>query len=108
MTTRIVARQARVMRASVPTFPVHVYDVAVSNPFNQGNPEGEQPQQQKTPQPQHFSARVPEKVKGGVYCTGQVIHDSPKEFVIDFLQGLNRPFQVVARVVMHPATMSEF
>jgi len=84
------------------------YHVPVSNPFNQGNPEGEQPQQQKTPQPQHFSARVPEKVKGGVYCTGQVIHDSPKEFVIDFLQGLNRPFQVVARIVMTPQTMHEF
>jgi hypothetical protein len=43
-----------------------------------------------------------------VYCTGQIIHDSPKEFVIDFLQGLNRPFQVVARVVMTPQTMAEF
>ena len=43
-----------------------------------------------------------------MYCTGQIIHDSPKEFVIDFLQGLNRPFQVVARVVMTPQTMAEF
>ena len=62
------------------------------------------PQQQQG----HFSARVPEKVGRGVYCTGQIIHDSPKEFVIDFLQGLNRPFQIVARVVMTPATMGEF
>ena len=28
--------------------------------------------------------------------------------VFDFLQGLNRPFQVVARVVMTPQTMNEF
>ena len=76
----------------------------MSNPFNPGDP---QPKQQPQP-PQHFSARVPEKVGKGVYCTGQVIHDSPKEFVIDFLQGLNRPFQVVARVVMTPATLAEF
>jgi hypothetical protein len=82
----------------------------VSNPFNQGNPQDDQPQPQKSPAPQqgHFSARVPEKVNRGVYCTGQVIHDSPKEFVIDFLQGLNRPFQVVARIVMTPQTMHEF
>ena len=75
----------------------------MSNPFNQGEPAPQNPNQ-----PTHFSARVPEKVGRGVYCTGQVIHDSPKEFVIDFLQGLNRPFQVVARVVMTPATMEQF
>jgi hypothetical protein len=72
------------------------------NPFSQGEPPrppGEEPQG-------HFSARVPEKVRG-VYCTAQVIHDSPKEFIIDFMQGLTRPFQVVARVVMTPATMAE-
>jgi hypothetical protein len=73
-----------------------------SNPFSQGQPPPPPPEQQG-----HFSARVPEKVRG-VYCTAQVIHDSPKEFVIDFMQGLTRPFQVVARVVMTPATMAEF
>lgn len=73
-----------------------------SNPFSQGD----RPQE---PEPQgHFSARVPEKWTKGAYCTAQVIHDSPKEFVIDFMQGLSRPFQVVARVVMTPATMAEF
>ena len=44
----------------------------------------------------------------GVYCTGQVILDSPKEFIVDFLNALTRPHQVVARVVMHPQTMAEF
>src|SRR6266487_3002792 len=77
----------------------------VSNPFNQGDAP---PPQQPPQPPGHFSARVPEKVGRGVYCTGQIIHDSPKEFVIDFLQGLNRPFQIVARVVLAPATMAEF
>jgi len=42
-----------------------------------------------------------------VYCTGQVILDSPKEFIVDFLNALTRPHQVVARVVMHPQTMAE-
>jgi hypothetical protein len=76
-----------------------------NNPFAQGQPLGE-------PLPErpqgHFSARVPEKVARGVYCTAQVIQDSPKEFVIDFMQGLSRPFQVGARVVITPATMGEF
>ena len=40
-------------------------------------------------------------------CTGQVILDSPKEFVIDFLQGLTRPYQVVSRVVLTPQTVNE-
>ena len=53
------------------------------------------------------SARVPDRVARGVYCTGQVILDSPKEFIVDFLNALTRPHQVVARVVMHPQTMAE-
>jgi hypothetical protein len=54
-----------------------------------------------------ISARVPERVARGVYSTGQLVIDSPKEFVIDFFQGLTRPFQVNARVVMTPTTMQE-
>src|SRR5437762_10438038 len=57
---------------------------------------------------QPVGARVPERVARGVYSTGQLVIDSPKEFVIDFFQGLTRPFQVNARVVMTPATMQEF
>src|SRR5215212_11194479 len=65
------------------------------------------------PQVQQYShspvaARVPEKVGRAAYCTGQVVLDSPKEFVIDFLQGLTRPFQVGARVIMTPQTVHEF
>jgi hypothetical protein len=53
------------------------------------------------------AARVPERVGKGTFCTGQVILDGPKEFVIDFLQGLTRPFQVVSRVVVTPQTATE-
>jgi hypothetical protein len=62
------------------------------------------------PQPQQqppLSARVPERVAKGVFTTGQVVLDGPKEFVVDFFQHLTRPHQVVARVVMTPATVSE-
>jgi hypothetical protein len=57
---------------------------------------------------QPVGARVPERVGRGVYSTGQVVLDSPKEFVIDFLQALTRPHQIVARVVLTPQTMMEF
>lgn len=57
---------------------------------------------------QPVGARVPERSSRGVYSTGQLVLDSPKEFVIDFLQGLTRPHQVVARVVVTPQTMQEF
>jgi hypothetical protein len=82
----------------MPPAPLVCYHAAVSNPANPFSQGEEKP----------FSARVPERVARGVYCTAQVIHESPKEFVIDFMQGLTRPFQVVARVVIAPATMAEF
>ncbi|HRK31340.1 MAG TPA: DUF3467 domain-containing protein [Tepidisphaeraceae bacterium] len=59
-------------------------------------------------QHQPVGARVPEKIKQGVLSTGQLILDTPKEFIIDFLQSLARPPQIVARVVMAPQTMNEF
>ena len=76
---------------------------AVSNPSNPFNP-GPPPAEEK----QHFSARVPEKVARGIYTTGQIIQDSPKEFVIDFMLGHMRPFQIGTRVVITPQTMHEF
>jgi hypothetical protein len=72
------------------------------NPFNDDQPVREPIRHQA------LSARVPERVARGVYSTGQLVMDSPKEFVIDFFQGLTRPFQVNARVIMTPMTMQEF
>src|SRR4051812_3436358 len=48
---------------------------------------------ENTPQDAHVSARVPERISRGVFSTGQVVLDSPKEFMIDFLQTLARPMQ---------------
>jgi hypothetical protein len=79
---------------------------------NEQNPPSNDSQPNDKPKVENFShssvaARVPEKVAKGIFCTGQVILDSPKEFVVDFLQGLTRPFQVVSRVVMTPQTVTE-
>ena len=54
------------------------------------------------------SARVPERVARGVMSTGVLVLDSPNEFVLDFMQGLTRPFQVAARVVLTPTVMEQF
>jgi hypothetical protein len=86
----------------------------VSDPTHSTPSDPNQPQRDpNAPQVQPFShqpigARVPERINRGVYSTGQVVLDSPKEFVIDFLQALTRPHQIVARVVLTPQTMYEF
>jgi Protein of unknown function (DUF3467) len=95
----------------VSTFARHLqtcYHPDVSETTNNPSPFGDADK----PRTENFShtpvaARVPEKVSKGIFCTGQVILDGPKEFVIDFLQGLTRPFQVVQRVVMTPDTVKE-
>lgn len=93
------------------------YDPPVSdqpnNPPDGGSEPGGNPFHSDKPVTGQYThspvaARVPEKVARGVYCTGQVILDSPKEFIVDFLNALTRPHQVVARVIMTPQTMSEF
>ena len=70
-----------------------------SNPFNPDRPLREE---------QPMSARVPDRALRGVYTTGQLVLDSPKEYVIDFLNALTRPHHVAARVVLAPQTMNEF
>jgi Protein of unknown function (DUF3467) len=79
--------------------------VGVTNEEN--NPQPDDKPVSENIQHQPVAARVPEKIAKGIFCTGQVILDSPKEFVVDFLQGLTRPFQVVSRVVMTPQTVAE-
>jgi hypothetical protein len=59
-------------------------------------------------QHQPVAARVPERLSRGALSTGVLVLDSPNEFVLDFLQGLTRPFQIAARVVVVPAVMEQF
>lgn len=59
-------------------------------------------------EPRPVSARVPERVSRGVFTSAQVVLQGPREVIIDFLQGLTRPHQVVARVVMPPEAAHDF
>jgi hypothetical protein len=81
------------------------YDGAVSDQPAQPS-DGEKPLIQPI-EHQPVAARVPERVARGVYSTGQLVLDGPKEFVIDFLQGLTRPHQIGMRVVVTPQTLLE-
>ena len=51
---------------------------------------------------------VPERVARGATATGFLAFFGPNEFVIDFLQFLSRPANLVARVVMTPAVAEQF
>jgi hypothetical protein len=71
--------------------------------------EAQQPGQGNAGTPeQRFSARVPERVARGATATGFLAFFGPNEFVIDFLQFLSRPANLVARVVMTPVVAEQF
>jgi hypothetical protein len=54
------------------------------------------------------TARVPEKVRGGVCATGAVVLNGPHEFMVDFVQRLAMPQQLAARVIVPPTLMPAF
>lgn len=49
---------------------------------------------------QPLRARVPDHVSGGAFSTGVIVMTAQAEFILDFVQNLGRPHQIVARVVM--------
>lgn len=64
------------------------------------NPGGEPPTFTQDLPFSSVGARVPDKVARGVFCTGIVVIQSATEFVLDFMQRMSRPHQVVARIVV--------
>ena len=70
-------------------------------------PEGQPPQHQELRHSQ-VSARVPEQVGLGVFCTGVIVIQSAHEFVLDFLQNLVQPHRIAARVVLPPSVVPLF
>jgi hypothetical protein len=71
----------------------------------QGNPPGTYSLQFKH---NPVAARVPEGVASGVFSTGALVQNLNSEYVIDFVQGLARPAQIVARVILAPQAMAQF
>jgi hypothetical protein len=54
------------------------------------------------------AARIPEGKSAGVFATGALVQNLNTEYVIDFVQGLARPAQIVARVILTPLAMQQF
>jgi hypothetical protein len=76
----------------------------MSNPADPGKqpPRDGDPAQIFTQELQYsnVAARVPERVARGVFANGAFVIQGPSEFVIDFVQRMNKPHQIVARVFL--------
>lgn len=75
-------------------------------PYGQNPDEPKKPDDQSPPSQRlsnnPTSIRVPDKAARGVFATGVLIIHGQQELVLDFIQGLARPAQLVARVVVTP------
>lgn len=58
------------------------------------------PEDRPDPSEQPIRARVPDHVAAGAFSTGVIVMTAQSEFILDFVQNLGRPHQIVARVVM--------
>ncbi|MFN3191681.1 MAG: DUF3467 domain-containing protein [Aureliella sp.] len=58
------------------------------------------PDDRPEPTEQPIRARVPDHVAAGAFSTGVIVMTANSEFILDFVQNLGRPHQIVARVVM--------
>lgn len=77
----------------------------MSNLEQPSGPGGGQSEQVRM---QHITARVPEHVGRGAFSTGVIVMTGPTEFILDFIQNIGGPPQVVARVVMPHPTLPQF
>lgn len=58
------------------------------------------PEDRPDPSEQPLRARVPDHISGGAFSTGVIVMTAQSEFILDFVQNLGRPHQIVARIVM--------
>lgn len=58
------------------------------------------PDDRPQPTEQPIRARVPDHVAAGAFSTGVIVMTANTEFILDFVQNLGRPHQIIARVVM--------
>ena len=58
------------------------------------------PEDRPDPSEQPIRARVPDHVAAGAFSTGVIVMTAHTEFILDFVQNLGRPHQIIARVVM--------
>jgi len=81
----------------------------------QNRPDEGKDKQGRPPEPvtqevrhSQVSARVPEKVRNGVFSTGAIVLQGPQEFILDFVQRLAHPHTIAARVILPPGVVARF
>ena len=79
-------------------------DVPAGEP-DPNQPEGMQHQQVQVP---GVTARVPPSVGGGTFSTGAIVMTGQHTFVLDFLQQMGVPANLVSRVVLPHAVLPRF
>jgi hypothetical protein len=72
------------------------------------NPDDRDEPYHQQVQHQSVSARLPDSLGGGVFCTSSLIVESGDMFLIDFVNGSAPPVRLMARVVVTPVTMQQF
>jgi hypothetical protein len=55
-----------------------------------------------------LSARVPDSVKNGFFCTSVIVVTGSYEFILDFVQGFETPAIICARVIIPHAVLGSF
>ncbi len=70
------------------------------NPENGPVPAGDGGQFTQRVKHQQISARVPEDIAKGVFASAALVLNGPHEFIVDFIQTVARPHQVVSRVIL--------
>jgi hypothetical protein len=81
-------------------------DTPDPDPSDAGPHDKELPHSQEIRHSQ-VSAVVPAHLARGVFTTGAVVLQGQHEFIVDFLLRMQRPQQVVARVVMPPFVVNQ-
>lgn len=79
-------------------------DQSPGTPGNPDKPKGDDDSSKMYPaqqiRHQQISAIVPEHVANGVFSSGAILFTGASEFTLDFILRMQRPHQVVARVVL--------
>lgn len=71
----------------------------MTRPFSEDQPEPIEPP---------IRARVPDPIAVGAFSTGVIVMTAQTELILDFVQNLGRPHQIVARVILPHHVLPQF
>lgn len=79
------------------------------NPSEDSHPDGGgSPSERQQVSVSNVTARVPDNIGNGVFSTGAIVMSAQHEVVIDFVQRIGQPSQIVSRIVLPRAVAAKF